>query len=125
MFFAFAAVACPWHRFQTSLRDRLLADLTHPVGTLSDASDCLFDCSQETTVCLVQADLKLRLLIGIRLLNEIALQATCGWYPGSGVALDRRQFALLLQQQFFVSLEISRACHRLSNHSLALAARKS
>jgi len=44
-FFAFAAVACPWHRFQTSLRDRLLADLTHPVGTLTDPSDCLFDCS--------------------------------------------------------------------------------
>jgi hypothetical protein len=34
MFFAFAAVACLGHRFQTSLRDRLLADLTHPVGTM-------------------------------------------------------------------------------------------
>jgi hypothetical protein len=43
--FAFAAVACPWHRFQTGLRDRLLADLTHPVDTLSDPSECLFDCS--------------------------------------------------------------------------------
>ena len=44
-FFAFAAVPRPGHRFQTSLRDRLLADLTHPVGTLLDPSECLFDCS--------------------------------------------------------------------------------
>ena len=44
-FFAFAAVACPRHRFQTSLRDRLFADRTHPVGTLLDPSECLFDCS--------------------------------------------------------------------------------
>ena len=45
MFFAFAAMACPWHRFQTSLRDRLLAGLAHSECTLLDPSEYLFDCS--------------------------------------------------------------------------------
>ena len=35
----------PRHGFQTSLRDRLLADRTYSVVTVSDPNDCLFDCS--------------------------------------------------------------------------------
>ena len=70
MLFALAAVPCPWHRFQTSLRDRLLADLAHtpniPCLIRPSASSIA---RQETTICLVQADLELRFRIGIRLLN--------------------------------------------------------
>jgi hypothetical protein len=72
-FFALTAEVRPRHRFQTSLRDRLLADLTRPVGTLLDPSQCLFDRPRQTPVSSVQTDLKLRFLVGVRLLNEIAL----------------------------------------------------
>jgi hypothetical protein len=63
----------PRHRFQTSLRDRLLTDLTHPVGTLVDPSQRLFDRPRQTAICLVQVDLKLGFLVGIGLFDEIAI----------------------------------------------------
>ena len=44
-FFAFAAEPRPGHRFETSLRDRLLAFLAHSECTLLDPSECLLDCS--------------------------------------------------------------------------------
>ncbi len=43
-FFAFAAEPRPGHRFQTSLRDRLLADPAHSENTLLDSSEGFFDC---------------------------------------------------------------------------------
>jgi len=43
-FFAFAAEPGPGHRFQTSLRDRLLADPAHSENTLLDSSEGFFDC---------------------------------------------------------------------------------
>src|SRR6266852_4869339 len=42
-FFAFAAEPRPGHRFQTSLRDRLLAYLAHSECTQLDPSECLLD----------------------------------------------------------------------------------
>ena len=103
-FLALTTEARPGHRFQTSLRDRLLADHTYSVCPLSDPSECLFDCSQETTIRLVQADLKLRFRIGIGLINHISLQVPGGWHPGLSLAQGRRQLTVLLQQQSIVSL---------------------
>src|SRR6266852_2155271 len=94
---ALAAVACPWHGFQTSLRDRLLADLTHPVSTLSDSSECLFDCSCKTPLSLMQVNLQLRFLFGIGLVYEIARFA-------------QKNFSILLDNQILgeeASAEVS------------------
>jgi hypothetical protein len=71
---AVAAVACPWHGFETHLGDRLLANLTNPVRTMSHPCERLLDRSQEATVGLVQLDLKFRFGISIRLVNQIASQ---------------------------------------------------
>src|SRR5712691_836543 len=87
---AFAAAARPRHRFQTSLRDRSLADLTNPVCALPDPRQRLIDSSQKSPVSLMQLNLQLRFLVGIGLVNHISLQAPCCWHQGSSVALGRR-----------------------------------
>jgi hypothetical protein len=79
------------------------ARFAHSVGALSDPSECLFDRSCKTPVSSVQTDLQLRFRIGIGLVNEIAVQASCGWHPGLIVALGRGQLTLFLQQQSVVS----------------------
>src|SRR5712691_1432165 len=117
---AFAAAARPRHRFQTSLRDRPLADLTNPVCALPDPRQRLFDSSQKSPVSLMQLNLQLRFLIGIGLVNHISLQAPCRWHPGLSRAQGRRHLTLFLQQQIAVSLQIGLA-HDLSSAGGALA----
>jgi hypothetical protein len=94
---ALTAEVCPRHRFQTNLRDRLLADRTYTIPALFDPIQCLFDRSQETAIGSVQADLKLRLGIGVGLVNQITIPASCCRYRGSSVALGSKQPASLLQ----------------------------
>jgi len=42
---ALTAEARPRHCFETGLRDRLLADLTYPIGALPDPVKCFSYCS--------------------------------------------------------------------------------
>ncbi len=71
-FLALTAKVRPRHCFQTSLRNGLLADLTHPIGTLLDPPQRLFDCPCQTPISSVQVDLKLRFGIGVGLVNQIS-----------------------------------------------------
>ena len=95
--FALTAEVRPGHRFETNLRDRLLADHTYAKRALSDAIQCLFDRSQETPIGLMQADLKLRLGIGVGLVNQITLPASSCRHPSLSVALGSTQAAPLFQ----------------------------
>jgi hypothetical protein len=49
------------------------ARFAHPVGALPDPNEGLFDCSCKTPFSLMQVNLQLRFLVGIGLVNEIAL----------------------------------------------------
>jgi hypothetical protein len=72
-FLALEAEVRPRHRFDARLRDRLLTDRACAERSLSDPIERLFDRLQETTVALMQANLKVRFCIGICLVDEIAL----------------------------------------------------
>jgi hypothetical protein len=65
---------------------------------LLDPSQRLFNHSQETTIGLMQADLKLRFGIGIGLVNEISLEAPSSWQRSHSFRLGGGQLALLGQQ---------------------------
>ncbi len=90
-FLALTAKMRPRHCFETDLRNGLLADLTYPVGTLLDPRQRVFDRPRQTPISLVQADLKLRLGIGVGLVNHISRQAPCRWHPGVSRTQDRPQ----------------------------------
>jgi Thiamine pyrophosphate enzyme, C-terminal TPP binding domain len=106
VFLALTTEMRPRHCFQPSLRDRLLADFTHTVGTLFDPSQRLFDCPRQTPISSVQTNLKLGLGIGVGLVNHISPQAPCRWHPGKRLTQGRRQLTLFLQQQSVVSLQV-------------------
>jgi len=84
----------------------LPTSLAHAKRAVSDPRQCLFYRAHETTVGLMQPDLKLRFKVGIGLVNEISLWATRCWHPSLSVALSGRQLALFLQQQSVVSLQV-------------------
>ena len=69
---AVAAVARPRHRFQSGMRDRLLARLTHAECTLPDSSQGFVDRPNEMSIRLMYADLKLRFRIGAGPIHEVA-----------------------------------------------------
>ncbi len=84
--FTLAAVARPGHGFQPDFRDRLLARLTHPECASPDPSQGVFDGLQETSIGLMQANLKLRFSVRVGLVNEIALPAARSRYEGPSAA---------------------------------------
>ncbi len=73
----------------------MLAHLTHAEWPSSDPGQGPFDRSQETSIRLMQADLKLRFSVGVGLVNEITLPAACSWYKGLGSASRGRQLVQL------------------------------
>jgi hypothetical protein len=82
------------------------ARFARSVGALLDPNECLFDCSCKTPLSLMQVNLQLRFLVGIRLVNEIALQASRCRHPGLSLAQGRRHLTPFLQQQSVVSPQV-------------------
>jgi hypothetical protein len=78
-----------------------------------DSSQSLFDRPRQTSIRSVQTDLKLRLGIGVGLVNLIPWQASCRWYPRVNLIEGRRQLLSFLQQQTVISLQVCWA-HDLS-----------
>jgi hypothetical protein len=70
---------------------------------LLHANKCLLDRTQETTVSLMQLDLKLSFGVGVGLVSEITLPAACSWHKGLSASRGR-QLIPLGEQQSFVSL---------------------
>jgi hypothetical protein len=73
---------------------------------LFDPSQRLFDCPRQTPISPVQTDLKLRLSIGVGLVNHISQPAPCRRHAGVSFTWGRRQLTLFLQQQSVVSLQV-------------------
>jgi hypothetical protein len=63
----------------------------------SDPSQCLFNCAEESTVSLVQADLKLCFNIGIGLVDGIPLWTSRWRKARPSLGAHHRQLALLLK----------------------------
>src|ERR1700680_472823 len=85
--FALFAEARPRHRFETRLRDGMLAGRADAICAAPHTREGLFDGSQKPPVSLMQTDLKFRLGIGIGLVDEITLAASCSWHTGPGGGL--------------------------------------
>ena len=67
------------HRFETSPKDRLIADAANFVRAPPDPTQCFFDGPLETTVGSMQANLKLG--FSIAFIPEIALRASHCRHP--------------------------------------------
>src|ERR1017187_1014333 len=69
--FAIPAESCPWHSLEPRLGNSTLADLTDAEPVLTDPSQCVLNCPQETNVGLMQPDVQSRFSVGIRWIGEI------------------------------------------------------